>query len=318
MSMIAALLAAVLAQDDPLSLLGSEDPAERRRGQEALLARGADGVTAALRLLESSAPDPGPEVERWVGRLSSPRWKERDEAMRALARLGRPAKAALEAKARSADAEVAWRVRAALAELQEQAGKDEAREEFRNLSLCEVLGESGDRRAVAPVLRFLAPGGPDARPELRLKAAWAAARLRGRMEAREAEEASERILALLEKAQAPQSKSLLIRALGRLRAPQSLRPLAALLADRSERNVSVKTAALGALAESGDAAALKAVVDALLAEEAYVRQGAAAVLEGLSGGPLGFDALGTIETNRAAIEKARAWWSKKAGRDWED
>ncbi len=297
-----------------LDRLGSDDPAERRRAQDELFRRGAEGVSLALQALETSAPDPAPQVERWVKQLSSPKWMDRDEAMRALVGLGRPAKGALEAKARSGDPEVAWRVRAALAEVQERAGREDARDEARNLAICELLGESGDARGVAPVLRFLETGGP----ELKLRAAAAAGRLRDRMDGAQAEEAAGRVLGLLDKASGPLPKSVVIRALGRLRASPALRPLAQLVADRNERNVHVKLAALAALAEGGDPRGLKAVVDALLMDDPYVRQGAAGVLERVSGAPLGFDARAGIEENRAAIEKARAWWAKRAGREWED
>lgn len=307
-------------QDDlarTVERLKTDDPAERRRAQDELLARGAEGVTAALRALEASAPDPGPEVARLVGQLASPKWRERDEAMRGIVKLGRPAKAALEARAKAGDAEVAWRVRAALAEIQELAGREEAKDDSRNLAICELLGETGDRRAVTPVLKFLA-GPPDQRPELKLRAAAAAGRLREQMEPAQAEEAAERVLAMLERPSGALQKGILLRALGRLRSAQAVRPLAALAADRSEKNVHVKIAALGALAEGGDPRGLKAVVDALLAEDPYVRQGAAAALERLSGAALGYDPRGSIEDNRAAIEKARTWWAKKTGKDWED
>jgi hypothetical protein len=257
-------------------------------------------------------------VARLSAQLASPKWRDRDEAMRALVALGRPAKAALEAKAKAGgDAEVAWRVRAALAEIQERAGAEEATDDSRNLAICDYLGWTADRRAVGAVLKFLA-GPPDQRPELKLRAAMAASRLREQMEPAQAEEAAERVLAMLERPAGALQKGTLLRALGRLRSAQSVRPLAALAADRSEKNVHVKLAALGALAEGGDPRGLKAVVDALLAEDPYVRQGAAVVLERLSGAPLGFDARGSIEENRAAIEKARQWWAKKTGKDWED
>ncbi len=318
----ALFLAVALRQEDPDRLvdrLRTEDPSERRRATQELLRAGAAALPAAVRALAKEAPDPAPRVAELVARLSSRAWKERAEAMRDLARMGRPARAALEGHAASGDPEVAWRVRTALAEIQERAEREEQLEELRDTALCEVLGELGDARAVGPLLRILLAGGAaDPRPELRRRAAEALGKLRGAMEPAQADQAAGRVLAMLERTPAAREKSALVKALGDLRAPAAIRPLAALLADRSEKDLNLKRACLAALAVSGDPRGAKAVVDALLADEVYLRQGAAALLEELSGAPSGFDPRLTAEENRAAIEKLRAWWSKKFGRPWEE
>jgi hypothetical protein len=317
----ALLLLLPLLQESPEALLErlkTEDAAERRKIQEELLRRGREAVPAAVRALENAAPDPAARVRDLVRQLGAKAWKERNEAMRALSGLGRGAKSALEAEAQAAtDPEVAWRARAALAEIQDRAGQDERVEDFRALALCEYLGEAGDARAVPVLLRTLLTA-PEAKAELRRRAAEALGKLRERMEPAQADDASEKILGLLERTPSARDKSVLVRALAGLRSPAGVRPLAALLADRSEKNVNLKRSCMAALAASGEARGLKAVVDALLSDDVYLRQGAQTLLEEAWGEALGFDPLRPAEANRAAIEKARAGWSRKFGRPWED
>jgi HEAT repeat protein len=256
-------------------------------------------------------------VAALLKQLASKGWKERDEAMQALVRLGRPAKSGLEGVPSDGDPEVVWRVKAALSEIAERAGREDLLEQLRNAALCEFLGETGDARAVGPLLRLLGSGGVDPKPELKLRVADALGKLSGRLQAAEIEAAADQVLAMLEKTASPLHKGLLIRVLGRLRSPSCVRPLSALLADRSEKNLHLKRACLAALGQTGDPTALRAVIESLRADDPYVRQAAAAVLDEVTGGPTGIDPRGGSEENREAIAKLHGWWEKKFGRAWE-
>jgi len=108
----------------------------------------------------------------------------------------------------------------------------------------------------------------------------------------------------------------LLKALGRLGAPAAVRPLAALLADRSEKNVHLKRSCMAALAAIGQGKGVRAVVEALGADDVYVRQGAAAVLEELAGETFGYDPRATADQNQPAIEKFKAWGASKYGKAW--
>lgn len=308
------------AQDDVEKIvegLKTEEAGPRRAALEELHRRGAPGVAAAIRALGGPSPAPSDRISALLKQLASRKWKERDEAMQALVRLGRPAKPALEALPADADPEVAWRVRSALAEIAERAGREDLLEDLRNAALCEFLGEAGDAGAVAPLLRILDAGGADAKPELKLRAADALGKLADRLQPRQAELAADQVLAMLEKAGSPLQKGLLIRVLGRLRAPSCVRPLSALLADRSEKNLHLKRACLAALGQTGDAAALRAVIEALRSDDPYLRQAASGVLEEATGAPTGIDPRGPAEGNREATAKLQEWWSRKYGRSWE-
>src|SRR5205814_8386925 len=113
--------------------------------------------------------------------------------------------------------------------------------------------------------------------------------LRGTMSPAQAEESTDRVLQVLERTPAPLDKAVLLKALGRLGAPAAVQPLAALLADRSEKNVHLKRSCMAALAALGQARGVRTIVEALAADDVYVRQGAAAALEELSGDGFGYD-----------------------------
>ncbi|HXG62010.1 MAG TPA: hypothetical protein VNO22_11575 [Planctomycetota bacterium] len=313
----AALLGSVQDLEALFESLRSEDPAERRGALEALRARGAEAVPAAARLLAASSPDPSGRVAELARRLASPDWKERDRAMRELAGLGRAALGALETYAGAADPEVAWRARSAAAEIRARAGREERADELRAMLLCDFLGEIGDPRGVPSLLEVLLSGAPDRRPELRRRAAEALARLREHLAPAQAKAAAERVLAMLETAPSPREKSLLVKVLARLGTPVGVRPLAALLADRSEKNVNLKRSCMAALAASEDPQGLRAVIEALSDPEVYVRQAAAAVLAERAGGDFGFDSRASAQENREALARVRAWWSRTFGRPWE-
>lgn len=312
------LLQAGDSADAQIERLRSADAAVRRQAQFALLRQGPSCVPALIQALESASPRPEAEIARLVGRLSSARWKERNEATDALVKLGRTAVPALESAAASADPEAAWRLRAAVAEIREKAGQDEQAEETRGGAICDVLGQMGDARAVAPLLRLLAADAPSKRTALKVRACQALGLLRPAMEAAQAEEAADRVLQVLERAPAPLDKGILIKTLGALGSSGAVRPLAALLSDRSEKNVHLKRSCATALAAIGQPRGLRALVDALGAEDVYVRQGAISALEGPAGGRFGYDPRASAEENRESLGKFRAWGAAKYGKDWEN
>jgi HEAT repeat protein len=323
MSPAAVLLALLLPQsgdsvDSLLERLRSDDAAARRQAQMALLKAGASAVPALLGALETASPRPEAEIAGLVRRLGSPAWKERNEATNALVRLGRAAVPSLEAQLASAEPEAAWRIRAAVSEIREKAGQDEQADELRAGAICDVLGQCGDARAVVPLLRLLAADGPGKRTALKVRACQALGLLRASMEAAQAEEAADRVLQVLERAPGPLEKGLLIRTLGTLGAAGAVRPLAALLADRSEKNVHLKRCCAAALAAIGRPRGIRALVEAMASDEVYVRQGAAAALEGSGADLAGYDARAGAEENRAALGRLRDWGAATYGKAWED
>jgi HEAT repeat protein len=319
----ALLLPFLLLQDGDspealLERLRVDDPSARRQAQAALLRQGSAAVPAMLRALETASPRPEEEITALVRRLSSPSWKDRNEATRELVRLGRAAIGSLEARLAGADPEAAWRIRSAVAEIREKAGQDEQAEELRAAAICDVLGQSADGRAVAPLLRLLSSEPPGKRPALSVRACRALGLLRASMEEAQADEAADRVLQVLERVPGPLEKGVLIQTLGALRAGGAVRPLAALLADRSEKNVLLKRSCACALAAIGRAKGMRALVDALAADDVYVRQGAAAALEGAAGELFGYDPRAEAEENRAALGKWRAWGAAKFGKAWDE
>ena len=322
MTSAVALLTLLLLQDPSveslLDQLRTEDAAERRRIQADLVRRGAAAVPAMVRALESASPRPEEEVARLLQKLTSASYKERSEATAALVRLGRAAVPLLEARLAAADPEAAWRLRSAVAEIKEKAGQDEQAEESRAAAMCDVLGQSGDGRAAAALLKVLSADGPEKRPQLKLRAAQALGLLRGVMTGSQPDEAADRVLQVLERIPGALEKAMLLKALGRIGSPAAVRPLAALMADRSEKNVHLKRCCAAALAAIGRPGGIRAVVDALGADDIYVRQGAEAALEELAGQDFGFDPLATAEENRGAIAKVHAWAAAKYGKAWND
>jgi len=304
--------------DALLEQLRTEDGAARRQAQMALLRKGAEAVPALIKALDSASPGSPEEIAKLMKRLGSASWKERNEATEALAKLGRPAIPALEALLPSADAEAQWRLRAAIGDIRDKAGQDEQADELRAGAVCDLLGQAGDARAVAPLLRLLGADGAGKRTALKLRACQALGLLRPQMEASQAEEAADRVLQVLERVPGPLEKGLLIKTLGRLGTAGAVRPLAALLSDRSEKNVQLKRSCITALAAIGAPRGVRAIADALAADDVYVRQGAAVALDELAGQPFGFDPRATPEENREALAKIRAWGASKHGKAWED
>jgi hypothetical protein len=301
-----------------LERMKTEDPVERRRLGGELFRRGPTAVDAMVRTIESGTPIPMDRVAELLRQLSSASWKDRSRATQELAQLGRGIQTILEEAVGQADPEVTWRIRAALAEIQEKAGRDKVFEDLRAAALCDLLAAAGEPRATAPLLRLLASEPSDQRTELRLHAADGLGRLRASMNEAQIEEAAERITALLERTTEPIAKGLLLKALGRLGTPSALRPLAALLVDRSEKNLHIKRSCMAALIASDHPRAIRAIMDALGAEEVYVRQGAADLLAERAGLDFGFDPRATPEENRKAVEQFRAWGAATFGKAWEE
>ena len=71
----------------------------------------------------------------------------------------------------------------------------------------------------------------------------------------------------------------------------------------------LRAEALRALAQSADAAALRAVVEALESEDPWVRGAAAAAVATLAGAP--------VEEGPAGSAAARVWGSKRFEKPWE-
>ncbi len=295
--------------------LRTDDPVERRKAIDELLGMGQEAVAAALKELEGGAPDLKDRVTALVGRLSSGRWRERDEAARGLAALGPGASPLLREFLESGDPEVRWRVGAVLERIEGEREREGRLDEARRLALCEFLGEARDARAIPALLKAVASGSPAAR----LAAAEALGRLRDLMDPAQVEEGADKTMeALSDPASPPQGteKARFIRVLFRLRSPSCVRPLASLLADRSEKNVHVKRLSAAALGAVGGAEALRALIDALESDEIYVRQEAAAVLGGLGAAGFGFDPAAPAGANRQAVLRYREWWCRRFGREW--
>ena len=313
------LLVCALLQDDPVALverLRSEDAAERRTVEGALLKLGTPAATAAAAALTAPPADPAARVAELVKALAVAAWSERDRAMRELGKLGPAARAPILRHAEAADPEVAWRARAALGELGERAPREESLAALRDAALCRILGELGGVEAAPSLLRVLAEPAVEVRADVRLRAAEAMGKLRPSLTPAQAEEAVEHALALLERARDPRDRGVLLRAIGRLRSASAARPLAALAEDRSEKNLLVRRAAIAALGGAVDARSQRAVVEALGSEEAYLREAAAAALERAAGESFGFDPAAPPGANEGPIAKARAWWSKAHGKPW--
>ncbi len=307
-------------QGDPAALidrLRTEDAAERRRAELELLKLGAPAAAAGALALGAGPADPTSRVAELVRGLAADAWRERDRAMRELARLGPVARTALRGHAEAGDPEVGWRVRAALGELAERAPREEALTALRDAALCRVLGELGGEATPAALLRVLAEPAAEARAEARLRAAEALGKLRDALSPAQAEDAAERALAQLERSRDARERSVLLRALGRLRSAATARPLGALAEDRSEKNLQVRRAALAALGAAGDAHSMHVVIEALESDEGYLREAAAAALERVAGDAFGLDPAAAPAAGRPAIDRARAWWSKKFGKPWE-
>lgn len=316
--MLAALLFLV-PQDDSALLqavekLQSGNPGERRAAEETIRKAGARAVPVLCRVLENDHAGLREKVATWAARLSSKEWKVRDEAMKALVRLGRYAVPFLEEYEGAGDPEVAWRVKSVIAELQDKAGQEEAVERTRDAGLVRLLGELGDATAVPTLLRGLSDSGP----ELPMAATEALARLGGKLTPEQAEEATAKVLDLYREHRRSDERCLLLRALGAFGTSACVKPIVQLLRDKSEGNVALKQNALAVLAGTKDAEAWKAIVETLAGDAAYVRYAAFQHVATRSGERFGFDPRLDSEENREAIVKFRAWWEREFKRTWDE
>lgn len=316
--MILAALLAVLQDDSALlhavRKMQSGNSEERRAAEETIRRAGARAVPVLCRVLEDDHSGLRDQVSSLVARLSSKEWKPRDEAMKALVRLGRHAVPFLEENAGAGDPEVAWRVKSVLAELQDRSGQEEADERTRDAELVRLLGESGAPAAVPTLLRGLSAPGPD----VRMAAAESLTRMGERLTSSQAEEATEKVLDLYRGHKRSEERCLLLRALGAFGSSACVKPIVQLLRENSESNVAIKQNAMAVLAASRDASAWKTLVEMLENDGAYVRYAAFRHLARRSGSEFGYDSRLSPAENREAVGKFRAWWEKAFGRKWEE
>ncbi len=290
------------------------DSGERRAAEEIIRKAGARAVPVLCRVLKDDHVGLREQVASWVGRLSAKEWKPRDEAMKALVRLGRHAVPFLEEYEGAGDPEVAWRVKSVIAELMDKSGQEEADERTRDAGLFRLLGESGDPAAVPTLLKGLsAPG-----PEVRMAATESLTRMSGHLTPAQAEEATEKVLDLYRGHKRSDERCLLLRALGGFGSSACVKPIIQLLRDNSESNVAIKQNALAVLAATKDASAWRTLVEMLANDVAYVRYAAFRHLAQRSGEGFGYDPRLSPSENQEAAGKFRWWWEKKFDRKWEE
>jgi HEAT repeat protein len=317
-----ALLAALALLQEPdtkaaalIDDLRTDDAAVRRRSVDGLIELGKDAVGAILRVLADESPGLQARVGDLVKQLASKEWKQRDEAMRSLIRLGRRAIDFLKTHAENADPEVAWRVKTALAEIEEMKPRENALDHARNAALCHVLGLVGDERAVEPLLWQLTK---IQNAEVKLRAAQALGLLRAVMNDAQAEKAGDEVVATLSGGRDRRERALLVKTLGLLRAKGAVQQLRTLVEERSERDIHIKKNAMASLAAIGDPDGFASIVKALAADDAYLREAALSVLAPLTGGDLAFDPRRDAKENAEAIAAFKAWWSRKFSKEWKD
>ncbi len=315
------LCALVCALQDPdakaaatIDELRADDIAVRRKAIEALIELGKTAVPAILRTLADESPGLPQRVEDLVKKLAAKEWKERDEAMRSLARLGRRAIEFIKKHTDDGDPEVRWRVKTSLAEIEEMKGRESTLDFTRNAALCQVLGQIGDGRAVKPLLKEMLGSGS---PDVRLRAGEALGLLRASLSSADADEACDEAIRLLSASKDRRERALLVKTMGLLRSKAAVRPLTGLVDDKAERDVHLKRNAMAALAIIGEADGLAAVVRSLDSDDVYLREAAYEILKPLAGDG-GFDPRLDAKANAEAIKKCRAWWSKKSGKDWQE
>ncbi len=299
---------------------------EERKALDALLDRGKRAVPPAIEVLEDTRHGLKEQVEDLVGKLASREWKDRDAAQKSIVRLGRHAREFLQAHEGNADAEVAWRVKAALAEIEERERDEAAYEYLRNAGLCEFLGlmAEGDAKAVELLLKQLEtppttnPSLADAHLALRVRAAEALGRLRASLADAKANDVAEHALEMLKKNRDRRQCIALVQTLGRLKSEVAVTPLDSLVDDPERRDVHLKRAAMRALSAIGDPRGVARVIKSLASEDVYLRDAAIEVLAETAGQDFGLDARQAPDAAREKIRAAQAWWEKKYGREWSE
>src|SRR5262245_42586291 len=161
--------------------LRNPDPKVRAEAERELAAAGTRAAADLRRALAREGDPIEPRVDALVAQLASASWKERDEAGRALVRLGRAARARLSTHEGATDVEVAWRVKAILAEIKELEPAEAAAAAFADAAICRLLGAAGDGGSAPLILEALKGAGSapaEASLDLGLSALGALADLR--------------------------------------------------------------------------------------------------------------------------------------------
>jgi hypothetical protein len=177
--------------------LKANEPAVRREALETLVERAAEALPIVLATLADEHPGIDQQVDDLVKRLAAKDWKSRDAAQQELVRLGRHARARLEKHAGSDDPEVAWRVKAALAEIEEKRQDEGEANNVRDACLFEFLGRAGDLKGVPPLLKRFGVAAGDARQmsgaeiDVRVRVLEALGRLRKGLSTEQADAAAE-------------------------------------------------------------------------------------------------------------------------------
>jgi hypothetical protein len=267
----------------PVERLGSPDAAVRRAAERELAESGAAAVPSLKRALARETDPIEPRVDALVKKLAAASWKEREEAGRALVLLGRAARPRLQTHENAADVEVAWRVKAILAELKELEPGEAAAAAWRDAAVCRLLGAAGDGGSAGLILGALgsAEGAPaEAALDLRLSVLGALADLRASITAEQAERATEEGLKLVAEPRNRRTMGAALKSLGRLKSPSAVKPLAALVENVSVKDLHVKRGALAALAALGTRESMRPVIDAFKSADPYLREAAWQVLQG--------------------------------------
>lgn len=323
-TLIAALFALVASAQDgaappPIERLKSPDPAVRKAAERELAEAGAKAVPGLRRALAREGDPIEPRVDALVRKLAASSWREREDAARSLVLLGRAARPRLSTHENAADVEVAWRVRAILAELKELEPAEAAGAAYADAAICRLLAAAGDGSSAGLMLgalKRLESVAPDAALDVRLSAVAALADLRASLSPEFVERAVEEGASLLKGPRPRRVAGPVVKALGRLKSGSAIPALTSVVEDGTVKDLHLKRCALASLAELDLPASMKHVIGALKHPEPYLREAARQVLA-LSGAPeTGFDPSG--DPGAAAVDaRTRAWWESKYGRSWD-
>lgn len=141
------LLFALLLQEDPLQRALDRYERERRELEESMVELGPAGIPSLQKLADRYEAAKSaiarieklkPEIERLIEKLSAEKIDDREEATLALMKIGRPARAYLQAAARSKDPEVALRARTILLTFQSRPQYWAARVEIEEQAVAET------------------------------------------------------------------------------------------------------------------------------------------------------------------------------------
>lgn len=281
---------------------------ERREAVERLKSMGAAGLPGVLHALRGGGEGLEERVNEIVTRLSSPEWKVRDGAGRELASLGEGARKILEKLQKNSDPEVAWRIRAALAEMQKKEREREGVECARLAALCEILGEIGNDECLPDLIRL----GGHPQGTIRLQAALALGRCgAGRPSPKAAEEIVACLIRILSEERDPRAQALLLRSLGRFPSPGAFEAIRRVALDSRQKDVSLRETAVRVLATLGTAEAWESVLEVLSDESPILRDASCEAVVGAAGSSFGFDPQKVPAGQEEALRKIRGWWEGK-------